>query len=199
MVRKMYKRLDKILIRLVKEIYRRFQAFRTLPFDELNVALSVQVLYADLQDMAFNAFLEIAKYYYKKAADEDAFTEYMLLELLRTPSPVMKYSYDSEVYRKRDRFVEALIATKGDVSETDKAMKYWTRMIGWFGVEVADTATERGRKDKGVTHVMWCSEHDDRVCKHCHLLDGLIFPIDEVPPKPHPGCRCWTEVVTEVV
>lgn len=25
--------------------------------------------------------------------------------------------------------------------------------------------------------------------------DGKIYPINAIPPKPHPGCRCWYEEV----
>ena len=107
----------------------------------------------------------------------------------------MKYSYDAEATRKRDRLVEALIGTRGDPQEMDKARNYWTQQTGWFGVEVVDGAVKEARRAKGVKLVRWCSEHDDKTCGECLALDGMVFTLDELPTKPHPNCRCWTEVV----
>lgn len=193
----MYEYLDRVLKRLVREIYRRFQSFRTLPFDELNLVPSAQTFYSELEDVNFQAFLEIAQHYYREETGRNGtFTAAQLREVLRTPSLVMKYSYDNEVVRKRDRLVEAMIATGGAVSEIDKAMRYWTQMVGWFAVEVADAAVAQAREDTGIDLVVWRSEHDDKVCNHCWHLNGQIFHADAVPPKPHPGCRCWTEDAT---
>ena len=58
----MYEYLDRVLKRLVREIYRRFQSFRTLPFDELNLVPSAQTFYSELEDVNFQAFLEIAQH-----------------------------------------------------------------------------------------------------------------------------------------
>lgn len=192
----MYEFLDRVLKRLVRDIYRLFQKYRALPFDELNFASSTNTLYADLEDVNFQAFMFIAEHYYREEAGKNGFTEKQLREVLRTPSRVMKYSYDAEVVRKRDRLVEALIATEGAVAEIDKAMRYWTQFTGWFAVEVADAAVAQAREDTGVDLVIWLSERDEKVCTVCHKLDGRVFHADAVPPKPHPGCRCWTDDAT---
>ena len=195
--RTMYEYLDRVLKRLVREIYRLFQSYRTLPFDELNLAPMTRTLYAGLEDINFQAFLEIAQHYYREeTGGSGTITAEQLREVLRTPSRVMKYSYDSESVRKRDRLVEALIATAGSKEEIDKAMRYWAQMTGWFAVEVADAAVAQAREDTGVSLVIWRSEHDEKTCSVCHHLDGQVFDADAVPPKPHPGCRCWTEDAT---
>lgn len=191
----MYDYLDKVLKKLIREIYNRFQSFRALPFDELNIATSTQTFYSELEEITFQAFMNIAKHYYRQEAVRGEFTEANLREILRTPSQVMKYSYDCEVVRKRDRLVEAMIATNGSVEEIDKAMRHWTQMVGWFAVEVADTATAQARANSDVDLVIWRSEHDEKTCSVCRKMDGRIFHSDGVPPKPHPGCRCWTEDV----
>ena len=188
----MYKYLDEVLKKLIRQTHRLFQQYRAMPFDELNQTMRTYQLYEELEALNYSAFLDIAEYYYAMiAGHERVFTEERLREILRTPSAVIHYAYDSEVIRKRDRLVEAIIATSGSVEEIEKAMRYWTQMTGWFGVEVADKAIEQGMADTGVQLVMWHSEHDERTCLYCSKLDGKIFHLSAVPAKPHPGCRCW--------
>lgn len=190
----MYDYLDKVLKRLIRQIYQAFQQYRAMPFDELNQAetLKVYQLYEELEALNYDAFLDIAEYYYAMyVTDGRVFTEEQLREILRTPSLVMRYAYDAEVIRKRDRLVEAVIATSGSVEEIEKAMRYWTQMTGWFGVEVADAAVKQGMTDTGIQFVLWHSEHDDRTCRYCMKMDGKVFHVSSIPKKPHPGCRCW--------
>lgn len=190
--RQMYKYLDKVLTVTVKKIYTVFRKYRGLKFDELNVLSSTTKLYEELVQINLEAFRDIAKHYFEMEPHGDGMWMYLWLEeQLRTPSPTIKYSYNSEVTRKRDRLAEALTATEGSKPEFDKAMRYWTQMTGWFGIEVADEALRRARVIDGVTHVIWVSQQDDRVCDTCHDYNGMVFPIEEVPPKPHPGCRCY--------
>ena len=44
----------------------------------------------------------------------------------------------------------------------------------------------------GVKRVVWVAAGDERTCPECGPLDGREFPIDEIPPFPHPRCRCTT-------
>lgn len=189
----MYDYLDLIVTLTVRQIYRLFQEYRRLKFDELNVIGEVQELYRQLEAVNQAAYEQIAEYYYRQEATGDtALKDLWLAGVLRTPSAVMKYSYESEVVRKRDRLMEALAATGGAVAEYDKAMRYWVQMFGWFAVEVADAAIAQARADSGIDLVMWVSEHDSRVCDHCWSLNGQVFHSKTVPPKPHPNCRCYT-------
>lgn len=195
----MYDYLDKLLKRVVRQIYEAFQKFRCLPFDELQIVSDTNDLYAELRTINLELYSAIATYYYRmESKSVKSLDKEWLNRILRTPSEVMRYSYDSEVTRKHDRLLEALIASKGSVAEIDKAMRYWTQMTGWFAVEIADQATTQAREDTGVDEVMWCSEHDNKVCDRCWKLNGQVFPADHVPPKPHPGCRCWTVDVGRV-
>ena len=188
----MYDYLDEVLKKLIRQIYTLFQQYRAMPFDELNQTTRTYQLYEELEALNFSAFLDIAEYYYAMyAGAELVFTEAQLREILRIPSQVMRYAYDAEVIRKRDRLVEAIIATSGSVEEIEKAMRYWTQMTGWFGVEVADAAVKQGMVDTGIQFVLWHSEHDDRTCLYCSKMDGKIFHVSAIPKKPHPGCRCW--------
>lgn len=189
----MYKYLDRQLKMVVREIYRLFQEYRAMPFDELNVVPNVQELYRKLEEVNRQMYQQIADHYYDSETHGDGvLVEWWLSDVLSTPSRVMKYSYDSEVVRKRDRLMEALMATEGSVLEYDTAMRYWTQMTGWFAVEVADAALAQAREDDGIEFVMWVSEHDLKTCDHCEDLDGNVYPADAVPAKPHPNCRCYT-------
>lgn len=196
----MYDYLDEVLKRIVVQIYNAFSSFRRLRFDELHIVSQVQDLYSELERINIDAFLLIENYYYRAESKTTGTLDRLWLDtVLATPSKVMKYSYSSEVTRKRDRLLEAVIATKGSVAEIDKAMRYWTQMTGWFAVEVADQAVAQAREDIGIDEVMWCSEHDNKVCDHCWKLNGQVFHADAVPPKPHPNCRCWTVDIGRVV
>ena len=42
----------------------------------------------------------------------------------------------------------------------------------------------------GVKRVVWVTAGDERTCPQCGPLDGKEFPIDQIPPFPHPQCRC---------
>ena len=189
-----YKELDKVLTVLVKQIYFIFQKYRAMPFDELNVLPQTKALYEELENANMSAFRDIVKRYY---GDDDEWIYHWIDSFLYLPSPTIKYAYKTEVFRKRDRLAEALVATEGSKPEYDRAMRYWTQMTGWFGIEIADAATIQKWVDEGVKRVRWVSEHDNRVCGHCEVLDGMVFPIDEIPTKPHPGCRCHLERVTD--
>ena len=196
----MYDYLDEVLKKLVVQIYNTFSRFRSLRYDELHILSETQDLYAELERINLEAFTLIANYYYRAESQTVRTLDQAWLDrVLVTPSEVMKYSYASETTRKRDRLLEALIATKGSVAEIDKAMRYWTQMTGWFSVEVADQAVAQAREDLGVAEVMWCSEHDAKVCDYCWKLNKQVFRADAVPPKPHPNCRCWTVDVGRVV
>ena len=193
-----YKYLDKMLTYTVKQIYEIFRKYRKMDFDELNIISQTFDLYAELKDLNWRVFNDIAHHYYESephGAEELLWL--FLQERLEEINKTIKYSYNTEVIRKRDRLAEALIATKGDKQEYDNAMRYWTQMTGWFGIEIADAALKQARIDDGVKRVMWVSEQDNRVCGVCDDLDGRIFPIREVPAKPHPGCRCHLERVRD--
>ena len=195
-----YKYLDKVLTVTVKRIIRTFDQYKSVPVDELNVLSHTQQLYEELERINREAFEDIAKHYYHSEPHGDGEFMYLWLEgLLYQPSATTKYAYDKEVYRKRDRLAEALLATEkpNRPQEYQKAMRHWTQMTGWYGIEVADEGVRQARLDDGVTRVMWVSEHDNRVCGDCHQLDGKIFPMDALPDKPHPGCRCHFERVRD--
>ena len=42
----------------------------------------------------------------------------------------------------------------------------------------------------GVRKIVWVTAGDERTCPKCGPLDGKEFPIDKIPPFPHPQCLC---------
>lgn len=37
-------------------------------------------------------------------------------------------------------------------------------------------------------------------CEECQALDGTIYTnLNEIPPKPHPNCKCSTEKITAII
>jgi hypothetical protein len=57
----------------------------------------------------------------------------------------------------------------------------------------------------------WFTNNDDLVCVKCAPLNGMEVEIDEpfvhpetgeeydAPPDPHPWCRCWDQVTTDIL
>ena len=113
--------------------------------------------------------------------------------------PVTKYVYDHELDRKRARLFESLIADRESDNptaiDTDyiRAQKLVTGQTEQYFIDVEDAARNRVYEAMGVPNVRWITEDDERVCEECGPMHGLVFPIDRIPPKPHPRCRCHTE------
>lgn len=191
----------------------------------MNVFGEIDALYEDLDEDNRTALVDLyaAQYYacvqyLRRLIDIDSDFDDMLdlyledrylqeqaerkvTEMLERPDPVTHYIYDAEVYRKRDRTKEA-INSETSVAEKqrvfDKAVRYWTQMTQQYADNVNDAATIQAFMDAGIDYVMWHTEEDDRVCDECEPLDRKIFAIDEVPGKPHWGCRCWITVADKI-
>ena len=57
----MYESLDKILERLIVQIYRLFRKYRSMPLDELNTVGEVNALYKQLEQLNREAFEQIGR------------------------------------------------------------------------------------------------------------------------------------------
>lgn len=172
-------------------------------FDELSVIAEMDTLYAGLDKDNRTTFKKLfhARYiemmlFLKGKRDDiiDEMVEMYLAGLLSEPNEVTHYTYDTEVYRKRDRAKEAVNAIIGKVKkqiEIDKQLKLWNRQTVWYTDLVSDEAMIAALKDSGVKRVQWVTQKDGKVCEECRERDGKIYPIDKIPVKPHPNCRCW--------
>lgn len=118
------------------------------------------------------------------------------------------FVYKNEVERKRMRYTEAITAIANSaeygvmplMSET--AMKLqknntrnWTQQFEEIAVDMERAATVQDMKNRDIKKIRWVTAGDDRVCSECRELNGKIFPISKIPPRPHRGCRCTFESV----
>lgn len=182
-------------------------------FDELSVIDSVDEMYRDLSadahkrffELFYERYMELMREYPKlhpKHHEEDdvyALSEYYAVMILSYPNPTTTYTYESEIFRKRDRAKEAINAVSGKSAkqaEIDKAIRIWARMNGWYAIIISQEVEIQFFKDCGVKKVQRHEMHDERVCAECMEADGEIYPINKIPPT-HPSCRRWFTPVTK--
>lgn len=191
----LYAYTDIIIGNLNRKNIGNFDQLKTLP--KKLVITRVTEVYKEVDDYTKKYFLTLAKKIYKECArkfgfnDEDDITLMWLMAILEGYDPVTKYVYTHEVDRKRARTVEALMASDTPAKEVDTALKQWTRQVRQYADTVTDKAIEKVYIDNDIEEVMWQTEEDNKVCEECEELNGMVFPRDNVPPKPHYGCRCY--------
>ena len=194
--------------RAIKDLNRRnlrlFDKLKILKFDELNILRTVTKVYDESVKLAkkryksiyLDAYLAAAEEMHRKLKepDDDILNDW-LLDMLEDYDAVTHYRFNDETERKKPRTAEALIATKVDSREVERALRLYTLQI----VSYADRSVLDGRiqafKDAGVKKVKWVTYGDDRVCHDCHELNGKIFDIDKAPDRLHWRCRCWLQPI----
>lgn len=172
-------------------------------YDELNVFDKVKSVYENCDSVMRECMRVLIYKVYpkcfkevKKKADEDIWEEYLDLWLddeLDAYDPTMKYAYTTEVERKQARCAESILAVKDKSkakAEVKTALRYWSKMCANFADIITIDAQIKAYKDAGVKKVKWIAMDDASVCIECVELNGKIFDIDKVPPRPHIGCRC---------
>ena len=218
----MYEASDKAIAYINKECIKLFRKLKTLKFDEANVLTETKAIYTQVDSISQRAYLELAKAVYDSTYDDDEelllgiiagreitkgkdfivdvtkgrttnFAEW-LREVLNEYNPVTKYVWTHEVERKQSRCAEALISTKSP-KEVNAALRYWTQQTSQYSDDIEYKATVLAYKDMGIGKVRWVTEEDDRVCPICEAREGKVYPIDDIPPKPHYGCRCSIEPI----
>lgn len=171
-----------------------------MAMDELNVIRASKEMYEKLEETNEKAFLKLARDRFKditgKEAPEKATAAWLLLFLMGY-NPVTEFVYKNEVERKRDRFAETMVASPNKLLAIKRAMSLWLRQTEQFLVLVEDEAVLRGYKQMGVKRVRWFTQIDERRCPDCAARHGKIYPINNVPPKPHRNCRCYIEPVND--
>lgn len=210
-VKTLYQRLDTDNRKKFLELY--IAKYREVREDILEELLEMELaglLDEDterLLDWLFGEYIETAKkIILSSESEKQSELEQMIPEvpeeeakkrvdkILSEPNNVTHYAYEAEVPRKRDRLTEAVNSTIGVAnkkSELKKGLKYWSRMTGWYTDIVSDDANVAAMEDSGVEYVMWNTQDDEKVCKVCRDRDQKIYPIHDIPTKPHPNCRCY--------
>lgn len=206
-----YEAADKAIMSLDREALKAFGKLKMAKFDEIQLIRTVQKLYREQEKKARDRYREIAFEAYilglylcgtegkeaHRMAERDV-TQDWLDELLEETNFVTLYRFTTEAERKAQRLAETLEAVSGGGGNyagtgtdavIDKAMRDWCRMAGQYAISVTDAALLLAYEAMDV-NVMWVTQKDERVCTDCHRLDGKVFAIKDIPPKPHWGCRC---------
>ena len=212
-----YDLADELLKKLDAELRREINRLDVIGFDELN-AMTIKSKTEEMVERLLKAnaaaFKAIA-YAAMKEAVEDLDNLYgtnrkakeiptgskEVDKVLKAYNPVTDYLYYPEADRKRSRLSEALIvALMLDSREKyhyqlRKFAHLWHTQTKQYGDTIVDTFRGDTFKANGIKYVKWQSEHDDKVCGICEDMDGKIYKITDIPPKPHYNCRCWIEPI----
>ena len=201
----MYEYRDENVERLKKQTQTAFNNFRLslLKFDELNVMqvkTETESLFTKLKRQSDRFYTGLLNHLAESMGFEE--DKYDLDELLETYSGTLLYSFSTEMERKRERLFETMVAID-DMSDPDilsqqkKNIRNWNTQVEEFGVDIERNIFLSELRDSGIRKVQWMTAEDERVCTDCSDLNGIVFDIDNVPRRPHIGCRCWLKGVSE--
>ena len=189
----MYEFTDTIISIINKKLIEVFSHLKSLNTSDEGYTLQyVRSVYYEADDFVRQFLLVLAEYVYNENSVEKT-TEInglWLFEILQAFDPVTKYVYVNEVERKRARLFESLVASENKSAEIDTALRLFSAMARQYALTVTDKAVLQAYRDNGETRLQWVTTPDDRRCKVCAARDGKIYDIEDIPPKPHIGCRC---------
>ena len=194
-----YRLSDKAIKLLDKRLARRAQKARQAMliegFDELNVISTMKELYAGLFADNEEVYADLVGLVYAKAGGKGKAPdkEWLRRHILEAPDPVTLYIYLYEEERKRDRTTEAINSSIGQPAKQKafaRGLRYWHDMTREYSDQITYETTIEAYRSRGVQRVMWLTAEDERVCEECAPRDRRIYPISEVPPRPHWNCRC---------
>lgn len=201
----MYEYIDENVERLKKQTQTAFNNFRLslLKFDELNVMqvkTETESLFTKLKRQSDRFYTGLLNHLAESMGFEE--DKYDLDELLETYSGTLLYSFSTEMERKRERLFETMVAID-DMSDPEilsqqkKNIRNWNTQVEEFGVDIERNIFLSELRDSGIRKVQWMTAEDERVCTDCSDLNGIVFDRDNVPRRPHIGCRCWLKGVSE--
>lgn len=186
-----------------REIVEAFGRLKMSKWDETNIIRTVVSVYSTSAKKARKRYWEVAYEAYilgmiilekdtkeaQRKADKSITTEWVD-NILEETNFVTLYRFNSEAERKAYRLAEQLEVSTDRNKAIDRAMKDWSRQLGQYAIEFTDEAVVQAFKDAGVKRIQWLTSEDEKTCHSCNELHGMEFPIGEIPPKPHYGCRC---------
>ena len=191
----MYRKTDKVIAYLSKQYSKLFK--RLTSFDELNVINISHEIFDEAVILTEQEVTRLVKTVYdsKREGGEissaDALS--LVLTLMLAYNPVTKYIYRNEMDRKRSRFAEGVIASDRPNEEVALAERLMIATNKQFAEDATFAAIVQAYKDDGVERVRWVTAEDDKRCVECKSRHGKIYPINNIPPKPHRYCRCYVE------
>lgn len=206
----MYRTADKLLEQLKKLIRREFNRLGIFGFDELNavrVTAETVELFARLLAENLKRFLQAAnkarvdaRLLVLAAGYDDRelpeIDEAWVKGFLGKYNFVSGYLYEQEAERKRLRLAEQMLTAKEYQSRTQysdsirrSANLWWTQTLHYM-LDTVDESTLETYKLMGVEKVEWHTNIDGHECKICRERHLKVYPIGDVPPKPHRNCRC---------
>lgn len=192
-----YRATDKTIAYLNKQYGKLFRSVTA--FDELNVIPISHEIYNKAYDLVKREATRLADTVYRKYRHDEEYTGFdatgWVLLLVLAYNPVTKYIFENEIERKRARFAESVIASDTPLEEVALAKRLLAGTNAQFMDDLTHETVLLAYKDNGTKRVRWVTSPDDRRCKHCAEMHGKIYPIDDIPTKPHIHCRCWVEEV----
>lgn len=192
-----YSATDKTIAYLNKQYGKLFR--RVTAFDELNVIPVSHEIYSEVYDLVKREATRLADSVYRKNRNKNETGAFdpsaWVLLLVLAYNPVTKYIFENEIERKRSRFAEGVISSDTPVEEVALAKRLLAGMNAQFMDDLTHETMIQAFKDNGTERVRWITSPDDRRCKQCASMHGKIYPIDNIPTKPHIHCRCWVEEV----
>ena len=193
-----YSKTDRTIEYLAKRYAQLFR--RVNSFDELDVVQVSHEIYDGALALTEREAARLVKAVYDKYREEEEISPEdalaLVLALMTVYHPVTKYVYRNEVDRKRSRFVEGVLSSETPREEVELAKRLLVGLNKQFLDDVTFEAVIQAYADDGVEQVRWITARDDRRCRECKSRHNKIYPIEEIPPKPHLHCRCWVEKVT---
>lgn len=203
----LYKPLDDFLKRLKKKIKTIFSPLFVSGFDQLHIIRLTKVtaeMYSELD--AFNRKnYELLVKHARKWAEQvvgkklsDADLKSFVNAYLKGYDPVTQYVYTKEIDRKRMRLNEAIMTAREfhDIVKLQKAVKraedLWFTQSSQYALDLMLEEIVQVYIDEGIEFVKWYTQMDEKVCPECHALEGKIYASDNIPPRPHHNCRCYT-------
>lgn len=194
-----YSATDKTIAYLNKQYGKLFRSVTA--FDELNVIQASHEVYDRVYNLVKREAERLSETVYKKHRDAEVQSEFnpvaWVALLVLAYNPVTKYVFENEIERKRARFAESVIASDAPAEEIALAKRLLAGMNAQFLDDLTHETMIQAFKDNGTKRVRWITSPDDRRCKRCASMHNKIYPIDNIPAKPHIHCRCWVEEITE--
>ena len=203
-----YGACDKAIQAMNRENLEAFGKLKMAKWDQINVIRTVVSVYQKSAKKARQRYYEVAFEAYllmlamceidpKKAhrMAEKAVTEVWVDRVLSESDFVTLYRFDSETERKAYRLAETLEVASDRDAEINKALRYWSQQLGQYAINFTDYAMIMAMQDAGIEEAVWVTMRDEKVCHECGSMDGKVYKIDEIPPKPHMGCRCRLQPV----